>query len=1003
MDSGDESDAAAAKGGRNGRGGKKRAGGAAAAGGAGTGLAAGSSAVTASDSDEESSLANRKPAAGGRGAAGAAGVAASTGLAGGKKGGAAAAAGSDSEDGGSLANRGKTLTTGKGAAGGAAAAASSAGKDDSDVEKPSRGGGGLAAAAAGGKPKKGVTIAAADSDEEAEEAKKAAAAAAAAASAAAAAGSGKKSVGFRPPPPEEEEEEAAPLPKIPEGPTMEGWVQKPAQLRMSSWQNRFLLLKDGFLYVYDTDPYGEDGNGLQDTDHVTIDVTTITDVKGNPRSAVPSQRKTFTVHTESDVLTFRVPVKSSPEQVAMAWVNSVQAAIAHAKKFASAKADLRAKMLARRKSMRPAKGMGFGSAAAAAAAATAAAAAASKKGGRGGDSDDEDGGGAGGRGKLAATAEGDSDADSDAEEGSEEDSMPPPPRWFASYKSVGQEAKWMTITQELLNKLFSDIYETTGDKEAGVEGDGDGSGEKVVISKLAEATTRACAQLEDRCMECRLRKRADIIKHFISMFDLKFYDCLSPMCTGDTPNRLSAKQLLQIVDCMEGYFNVRKKALGGMTLSEQENKWYGLLRDARYQMIGRYVSFMGPKLQTLTQKVLNNLLSKRSDALLRINNRLGTSSPGDLFSLFSEHLEVAKKGGSHNLQRRLLSEVMAKIVHFSRELLLDLSDWMQREKNDVDYPVALINDMGTMLDNLEQTEAYFADALRSETAAAEKQLSLKQAGKGGAAGGAASPAPSSSSSSSSSSSAPLDPWEEREEQEARENLAAIEQDIPRTKSELLKAAIQMTGLLADLMFHDYSEDLSALFTSKWAAGANVERMLTITSEYFEEQKVFLDPFFFERLVRIVCAELVEKYIQRLVIPEVLAKNKQANYSGGFSRSFKLTEDRLKKVATDVLSITTFFNTYLSREDAALIVLPLENVKEMLTADYDVLMSTFELALRNNPKVSTQVYLTFERCIGVREDLSKDDKKSLLRDSARLLLDYGTPPEETDDDMLFACE
>ena len=46
-----------------------------------------------------------------------------------------------------------------------------------------------------------------------------------------------------------------------------------------------------------------------------------------------------------------------------------------------------------------------------------------------------------------------------------------------------------------------------------------------------------------------------------------------------------------------------------------------------------------------------------------IGSRVGTNSPTDLFNLMSEHLKIARKGGSLTLQRRLLSCVMSEVRH----------------------------------------------------------------------------------------------------------------------------------------------------------------------------------------------------------------------------------------------------------------------------------------------------------------------------------------------------
>jgi hypothetical protein len=132
---------------------------------------------------------------------------------------------------------------------------------------------------------------------------------------------------------------------------------------------------------------------------------------------------------------------------------------------------------------------------------------------------------------------------------------------------------------------------------------------------------------------------------------------------GVAPEKLSPKQLLQLIDCIEGFVSVRKRALGSMQLTAQEKRPGDVLRETRRDMIGQYMAVMGPRLRRIAEKVLNQLFQKKGDAVRQtVGRRVGTSSPTDLFTLLSEHLKIAKEGGSFTLQRRLLSAVMGEVV-----------------------------------------------------------------------------------------------------------------------------------------------------------------------------------------------------------------------------------------------------------------------------------------------------------------------------------------------------
>ena len=62
----------------------------------------------------------------------------------------------------------------------------------------------------------------------------------------------------------------------------------------------------------------------------------------------------------------------------------------------------------------------------------------------------------------------------------------------------------------------------------------------------------------------------------------------------------------------------------------------------------------------------------------------------------SEHLKIARKGGSLTLQRRLLSGVMGEVVFYAQQVLTDLMAWWGKDpvSVDMDYVTAVINDAG---------------------------------------------------------------------------------------------------------------------------------------------------------------------------------------------------------------------------------------------------------------------------------------------------------------------
>jgi hypothetical protein len=185
-----------------------------------------------------------------------------------------------------------------------------------------------------------------------------------------------------------------------------------------------------------------------------------------------------------------------------------------------------------------------------------------------------------------------------------------------------------------------------------------------------------------------------------------------------------------------------------------------------------------------------------------------------------------------------------------------------------------------MLDHLEQLESYFGDALRRDAEASSAA--------GAAAGG--------------DDEGEKDEFDREEEEQAREDLAAIEQDLPRAKSEVLSAGCQMTGVMADIIAADFREALSKLFTPEWERANLVTIIANTALDYFGEARVLLDGYFFDRLVGNVLTYLTEQYVARLL--GVLAKKERA--AGGFGPKFKLTEERLKRVVADIMEVSNCF-------------------------------------------------------------------------------------------------
>jgi len=212
----------------------------------------------------------------------------------------------------------------------------------------------------------------------------------------------------------------------------------------------------------------------------------------------------------------------------------------------------------------------------------------------------------------------------------------------------------------------------------------------------------------------------------------------------------------------------------------------------------------------------------------------------------------------------------------------------------IDFVMAAINDSGTMLDLLEQLEADFAPALQEVTEAAGSELARMTSRIGAGIGEGA-------------TGDTMDAFDRIEAEQAQEDLAAVEQDIPRARDELLKCGVQLVGVQMEMIMGDCAEPLSKLFTAMWDKENSVSALCSVISSYLHEQRSLLDPVFYDKLSTWVMASVVSNYTARLVVPEAVPKLLQTKFAGGFSSRFKLTDGRIRQILADEREIQQTFS------------------------------------------------------------------------------------------------
>jgi len=191
--------------------------------------------------------------------------------------------------------------------------------------------------------------------------------------------------------------------------------------------------------------------------------------------------------------------------------------------------------------------------------------------------------------------------------------------------------------------------------------------------------------------------------------------------------------------------------------------------------------------------------------------------------------------------------------------------------------------------------------------------------------------------------------------------------------------------------------LNLLFTPKWMSENIMTGVCRSLDGYLQELALILDAYWHEKIVGWCLASTVAQYTLRLVNAEHVQKVLNVKYGGGFGRSgFKANEERLRKLYGDELELQQTFAPFLGPENLTLILQPLKSAREMLQSEESILPDILELALRAHPVVSVEVFLMFERALGLREDLSKSEKKRHLEEAKKLCFTYGQPLDEAEE-------
>lgn len=558
------------------------------------------------------------------------------------------------------------------------------------------------------------------------------------------------------------------------------------------------------------------------------------------------------------------------------------------------------------------------------------------------------GGHAGARAGAGAGA-GSDDVDSDEDDDDEVEGGVQLTPWLLRFRRM-DEAGRVEALQDVVVTYFRGVMDED---------------DQPILAKVVDAGEKLRERLEDlqdTCMQLSKPARTELMRPIVRHFSLKMLQEFAPFITGTGPARLNPEMLLQVIDSLEAYNVTRRRVTQALVPEDGEDSRDELLQSTVNDAIDRYMGKMGPKLHGYAEEILAGLLGDKSGVQVkpRVGTRLGTSAPTDLFHFMRESLELVRHKSSPTLQRRILSLVMTEVTLFSQKVLTDLRSTWESDKSSVSlaYICGIINDTGTLLDHMEHMESFFAHALDLER---QKRLGF---------------------------AAPADG------DDPPDDLTAIEQDLPRSKTEILAGGYQLVGVLVSIVTSDLTDTLAQVFGPNWLTGSNMQEACVTCKDYFDDLNPILDPFFFERVAVTVLAHICDSYLTRLF------SMRKGRVSSFFS-AFKLTPDRLAKLINDVDTLETYFRPYMPRESLVLATRLLTFIKDMVNTSETGLLDMFEMGVRRHPHCALHVFMAFETCVNLRPDLDKKTRAALEQQAQQDAVDFGLPPND-DDLMSIMC-
>eukprot|EP01138_Halocafeteria_seosinensis_P006970 gb/GECG01007128.1/.p1 GENE.gb/GECG01007128.1/~~gb/GECG01007128.1/.p1 ORF type:complete len:1179 (+),score=206.79 gb/GECG01007128.1/:1-3537(+) len=527
-------------------------------------------------------------------------------------------------------------------------------------------------------------------------------------------------------------------------------------------------------------------------------------------------------------------------------------------------------------------------------------------------------------------------ADSDESDGDSDDYLD----WYKEYKknkrlSVGER------TEKLLKPYLDDVFKGLQDVE---------EADEATISELYENARSVSFRLRGRLQHCKQTGDTSTAAEHVQTFDKRILYEIRNLADQNNMQKYSSKMLLKFIQCIEVYRSRREIIASFDFDPEVLYPWKEIAFLSR-ELADRYMNMIAPKMETYTLSSVQQFNDQPLHELLwtpyaPASNLVLTIVPRDFFSALNQHLGSIRQCESLELRGKALCHVVEEIERYAFQAAKNVySIWRKKGSIDADLKdlaLGVINDMGTLLDHLEQVEHELKDIV---TKCGFEDLN---------------------------DNAMLN-QDESEMLETKERIPQVIEDIKGHGKSLLDIQV-------DLVKSDLSKTIDTANNEVFNCDENeigiwTESMGNIRAtacDYLDEYYELLEPYFFEILAGMVIEEIQVAFLACVL--GVHLKTRRVR-----KKHFKFSEELKEEFSAETDAIEDFAHRYMSRTNRHLILSAIEHVIKACTVDCDELGPLGDVGLTLCQSYPTGYASLFSRMTSLRSDLQEYQRFNMTLD------------------------